>query len=160
MSVKEFSLKTLVFIGLPGLAFYGVRSCQNRGNQQLVTFQRCVWRLQQTPPLALTIYGEHEVKRVTSPTALHQLPRLTAALRWVYVPISQYRASPRGYRVAVRTGTQAVTDIYLYQTSSGQEIVSWTGDSVFLDKKRLLFPFIDSLYQHTAAKPATVIDLR
>lgn len=160
MGIKEFSQKTFVFIILPGLLFYGVRNCRASEDQQHSSFRGCVRRLQQTPPLALIIYSDSGGRRITDPIALGQLPIRTAALHWVFIPIAEHRYPRREYRVTVVAKNQPEQDIYPAQTTSGREVVAWSGDSLFLDEKRKLFPFIDSLYQHASPDPPTEINLR
>jgi hypothetical protein len=158
MGIKEFAWKTTAFIILPALLIY-VKSCVNdRVARDQAVCRTCMQALRDTTLTAITLIGptdsvypnEHIVqKRLTTPTILQKLPSVVVALRPARVDIGTYRSSPT-YRLILTQGPLSC-EMRLYRTQAGQQILRSSLDSVYLDDSHRFYPFIDSLFQHTAA---------
>jgi len=157
MSVKEFSLKTTLFIILPALIIY-IRSCeQDMDAHYQAACRDCIQALHDTTLTAITIVGsadstdpnEHIVqKRFTDAATLRRLPSVAASLRAERVDIAEYRSPSAAYRLILTHGRRTC-DINLSRASSGRDIMSSALDSEYVDKARRFYDFADSLFQHT-----------
>jgi hypothetical protein len=157
MSIKEFSIKTALFIVLPALIIY-IRSCeQDMDARYQAACQDCIQALHDTTLTAITIVGsadsvdpnEHIVqKHFTDAATLRRLSSVAAALCAERVDIVKYRSPPTAYRIILAHGRRTC-DVNLSRASSGRDIMSSTLDSEYVDKARRFYDFADSLFQYT-----------
>jgi hypothetical protein len=155
MSIKEFSLKTALFIILPALIIY-IRSCeQDMDAHYQASCRECIQSLHDTTLTALTIVGSTDSldecivqKRFTDAATLRKLPSVVAALHAERVGIAEYRSPPAAYRLILAHGRRTC-DVDLSRASSGRDIMSSALDSEYVDKARRFYDFADSLFQNT-----------
>lgn len=156
MGIKEFSLKTTIFIALPALLLY-TRSCiQDMTARRQAACRDCLRALHAARLASVTVIGPTDPtdpnenilqKRIADAATLRRLLGVVAALRAERVDVGEYKSSPL-YKLALTHGTHTC-DIYLSRGRLGRDIVSSALDSEYVDQARRFYPFIDSLFRHT-----------
>jgi hypothetical protein len=158
MGIKEFAWKTTAFIILPALLIYA-KSCENEmvAHDQAAC-RTCLQALRNTTLTAITLIGPTKAaypnygivqKRLTTPRILRRLPGVVVGLRPERVDIAEYRSAPH-YSIILTRGP-LTCEMRIYRASTGREILQSVFDSVYVDSAHRLYPFTDSLFQHTPA---------
>lgn len=161
MNIKEFSLKTSLFILLPAFIIYTCSQVQERVAIGQAACRQCVESLGQPGVTKLTLAGYADTldfeqdpvrKSITDPYALRQINRLVRDSRPVRVRAAMYRVAPRWYRVILSRG-QDTCQVEFYKTRLGlQLLTSFTPNDSAFEVPHFL-PIADSLFGTTPVNP-------
>lgn len=161
MGIKEFSLKTGLFIVLPALLVYTCSREREREATGQALCRICAESLQKPGITALTLVGFPDSNyaapnlrrlRITDPAALRRLAALASSLRPVRVVAGTYRAAPISYEVIVAHG-QETCSMDLYKTQLGSEFFTCPTGSDSAFQVQHIASFTDSLFHAALAKP-------
>jgi hypothetical protein len=154
MSIKEFALKTSLFILLPLLLIYGCLRIDEDTAADQKARRACIKSLRSPATSAITIVkwvsdtnssaGYFVRKRIRDTAALQRLRVLASELRPVRIVPGAYRAPRLNYELVVGSGRDTC-ELELYQTYPGRYLLASAGDSAY-EAPRLI-PFIDSLFR-------------
>lgn len=155
MGVKEFVLKTSLFIVLPLLLIYGCLREQESLAIDRKAHLGCIKSLRNPAIKMITIVnwvsdtttgaGYFIRKRIVDTTAVRKLRILAGELRPVRIVPGVYRAAPLNYELVVGSGRDTC-ELELYRTYLGRYLLEGVGDSAY-EAPRLV-PFVDSLFRH------------
>jgi hypothetical protein len=156
MGIKEFALKTSLFILLPLLLVYGCL----RENESIEADQKahraCIKSLRSPATNAITIVdwvsdtnssaGYFIRKQIRDTAVLQKIRVLAGELRPVRIVPGTYRAARLNYELVVGSGRDTC-ELELYQTYLGRYLLAGAGDSAY-EAPRLI-PFIDSVFRNS-----------
>ncbi|RPD45289.1 hypothetical protein DNI29_18050 [Hymenobacter sediminis] len=152
MSLYEFTLKTCLFLLLPGLIGYGCLRLQEESTLAKTHERTCLMCLQQATPTAMTLVGQADegrllYKQVLNPAVLRQFQVLVQGLspHPLRVQAGGYRRSTRRYQLVLVWGRDTCEHV-LHKMPLG-EVALWevAGDSAYEAPK--LVPFLDSVFR-------------
>lgn len=161
MGIKEFSLKTGLFIVLPALLVYTCSREREREATGQAACRTCAESLRKPGLTALTLVGFPDSnyaapnlrrRRITDPAALRRLVALARNLRPVRVVAETYRAAPTWYEVVVTHGRNTCA-MDLYKTRLGPEFFTCPTGSDSAFEVQHLVAFTDSLFRTALSKP-------
>ena len=159
MSIKEFSLKTTLFIILPVFMVYTCSQVQENKVITQASCRQCIELLRHSGVTKLTLEGyvdtldsrKDRVRKSFTGSALRQSKRLLRDLHLVPVGPVTYRGKTRMYEVILSRG-QSTCQVRFYKTQFGQQLLTCPGsrDSAFEVPHFLLIA--DSLFGITSTK--------